>query len=124
MPSRIAIIGCEKIRQRDLCSIGDAKCLVALMKKEGEFSRYKDKDVSIVGIIGCGGCHGERAPAGLGVLKLHLSALDQTVDTVYLGTCITKLCRHKEELINLVKEKAGVEVIEGTHNYVAPKVFP
>jgi len=124
MPVRIAIVACKKTREKDLCSIGDAKCLVALMKREGEFERYKDKDVSIVGIIDCGGCHGERAPAALGILKLHLSALKETVDIIHAGTCVTKLCRHKDELMDFIKQKAGVEVIDGTHNYVAPKIFP
>ena len=124
MPIRIAIVACKRTREKNLCSIGDEKCLVALMRKEGEFQRYKGQEASIVGIIECGDCHGERAPLALGLLKLHLSALKETVDVIHIGTCITKICRHKDELVNYIKEKAGVEVVEGTHDYVVPKIFP
>jgi predicted metal-binding protein len=120
---RIAIVACKKVREQNLCP-GDAKCLVALMRREGEFEGYKEKDAAIVGIIECGECHGERVPASLGLLKMHLAALKETVDVVHAGSCVMLLCRHKEELVSLIKEKAGVEVVEGTHRYIPPKVFP
>jgi predicted metal-binding protein len=120
---RIAVVSCRKVRQQNLCP-ADAKCLVAVMKREGEFERYKNKDAAIVGIIECGECHGERVPASLGLLKMQLAALNETVDAVHVGTCITLLCRHRDDLVKLIKEKAGVEVVEGTHKYVTPKIFP
>ncbi|HDD35639.1 MAG TPA: CGGC domain-containing protein [Candidatus Desulfofervidus auxilii] len=124
MPLRVAIIACKRTREKNLCSVGDEKCLVAMMRKEGEFKRYKDKDAFIVGIVECGDCHGERAPLALGLLKLQLSALKETVDIIHIGTCISRICRHKDELINYIKQNVGIEVIEGTHDYGAPRIFP
>ncbi len=120
---RIAIVACRRIRQQNACP-GDAKCLVAFMRREGEFERYKDKEAAIVGIIDCGDCHGERAPVNLGLLKTQLSALKETVDVIHVGSCVTLTCRHKDELLDYVRKKAGVEVIEGTHRYVPEKIFP
>jgi predicted metal-binding protein len=123
MTKRIVVVACRKLRQQNLCP-GDAKCLVAMMKREGEFERYKGEEASIVGIVECGECHGERVPASLALLKMQLAALKETADVVHVGTCIALMCRYKDDLLNLIKEKAGVEVVEGTHKYVTPKVFP
>ncbi len=123
MPVRIAIVACKKIREQNICP-GDAKCLVALMRREGEFERYKDKDAVIVGIIDCGDCPGTRVVPSLGLLKMHLASLKETVDVIHLGTCVTLTCPHKDTLIELLKKKAGVEVVEGTHKYVPEKLFP
>ena len=122
-PLRIAIIACRKARTQNLCP-GDAKCLVCLMKREGEFERYKGRDVQIVGIIDCGDCPGTGVIPSLGLLKMHLASLGETVDVVHIGTCVLAICPYKDELVKRVKEKAGVEVIEGTHKYVPLKLFP
>lgn len=123
MPIRIAIIACRRAREQNLCP-GDAKCLIASMRREGEFERYKDKDIQVVGIIDCGDCPGTRVPASLSLLKMHLDSLKETVDVIHIGTCVMALCKYKDDLVKIVKEKAGVEVVEGTHKYVKPKIFP
>ncbi|AEA48030.1 CGGC domain-containing protein [Archaeoglobus veneficus] len=123
MAKRIVVVACRKLRQQNLCP-GDAKCLVAMMRKEGEFERYKGEDATIVGIADCGECPGTRVPASLGLLKMQLAALKETADVIHVGTCITLMCAYKDDVVNLIKEKAGVEVVEGTHKYVMPKVFP
>ena len=123
MTKRILIVACKRIRQQNLCP-ADSKCLVAMMRREGEFERYKGEDAAIVGIIECGDCPGGRVPASLAISKMQLAALNETVDVVHIGTCIMLMCKYKDDLVNLIKEKAGVEVVEGTHKYVTPKVFP
>jgi len=121
---KIALVSCNMIRSSNLCP-GDSKCFVALDRKEGEFKRYADNGARIVGIVDCGGCEGNknRIICSLALLKMQLSALNEEVDAVHLGTCIMKFCKRKDDLIEAVKEKAGVEVIEGTHPYAPPSIF-
>ncbi len=123
MPIRIAIIACRRVRQQNLCP-GCAKCFVAWMRKDGEFARYKDKDAHIVGIIDCAGCRGQLITATMYLLKMHLAMLGDTADVIHIGTCIMTRCIYKDSITKTIKEKAGVEVIEGTHKYIPPKIFP
>ncbi|MDL1966269.1 MAG: CGGC domain-containing protein [Candidatus Desulfofervidus auxilii] len=121
---KIALLACYLIRKRNLCP-GDAKCLIALNRKEGEFERYKGEEAAIVGIVDCGECEGNRNRAVLSfsLLKMQLAALNETVDAIHVGTCIMNFCPRKDHILEAIKEKAGVEVIEGTHKYMPPTIF-
>ena len=121
---KIVIVKCNMISNQNLCP-GDAKCLVALLRKEGEFARYKDEEAHIIGIMDCGGCEGNknRVIPSLALLKLQLEALKEKPDVIHVGTCIAKFCKRKDDLIAAIKEKAGIEVVEGTHSYAPPKLF-
>ncbi len=121
---KIALIACSMIRGSNLCP-GDAKCLVALGRKEGEFKRYENQDVSLVGIVDCGGCEGNqnRVVCSMALLNMHLKALNEKVDAIHVSTCITKYCKKKDDLIEAIRQKAGVEVVEGTHDYIPPSIF-
>jgi predicted metal-binding protein len=119
---RIALVACRRVRQQNVCP-ADARCLIAMARREGEFERYKGESASVVGIVECGDCHGERAPLHLSVLKGVLSPLGESIDAIHLGSCITNSCRHKEELINYIKQKVQVEVIDGGHKYTPPTIF-
>jgi len=96
-----------------------------MLRKEGEFQRYKDEDAHIIGIVDCGGCEGNknRVITSLALLKLQLDALKEKPDVVHVGTCIMNFCKRKDDLINAIKEKAGIEVVEGTHKYAPPTIF-
>ncbi len=118
--ANILIVSCETIRQKGLCP-GDAKCLVAAKRKEGKFKDYDE--ANIVAIVDCGGCDGDRVICPLVIAKMQLEALKEKVDKVHIGTCIMKFCPNKEKIIKAVKEKAGVEVIEGTHEYAPKSLF-
>jgi predicted metal-binding protein len=122
MTKRIALVACKRVRQQNVCP-ADARCLVALMRREGEFERYRGEEVSIVGIVECGECHGERAPLHLGVLKGVLAPLGESVDVIHLGSCILNSCRHKDELMGYIREKVEVEVVDGGHRYTPPVIF-
>ncbi len=121
---KIVLLSCHMIRSNNMCP-GDAKCFVALSRKEGEFKRYEDEGAEIFGIMECGGCEGNknRIVCSMALLKMQLSALDEQIDAVHIGTCIMKFCKRKDDLISAVQDKAGVEVIEGTHPYAPPTVF-
>jgi len=99
--------------------------MVAFMRREGEFERYKNEDAHIIGIVDCGGCEGNknRVIPSLALLKLQLAALNEKPDVIHIGTCITRFCKRKDDLIAAIKEKAGVEVVEGTHSYALPTIF-
>lgn len=121
---KIAILACKMIREQNLCP-GDVKCLTAVYRKEGQFERYKNEDVALLGIMDCGGCEENktRAICSLALLKMQLSELKENIDAIHIGTCIMKFCPRKDDIIAAVKEKAGVEVIEGTHAYAPPTIF-
>jgi len=34
-----------------------------------------------------------------------------------------KFCKRKDDLIAAIKEKAGIEVVEGAHPYAPPTIF-
>lgn len=121
---KIAILSCKMIRSQNLCP-GDTRCLVALSRKEGEFERYKDEDVALLGIMDCGGCEGNktRAICSLVLLKMQLEALKENIDVLHIGTCMMKFCPRKDDIIPAVKEKAGVDIVEGTHKYAPPTIF-
>ncbi|MEW6418651.1 MAG: CGGC domain-containing protein [Nitrospirota bacterium] len=121
---KIAFLACQMIRSKNLCP-GDTKCLVALNRREGEFERYKGEDTAVLGIIECGECEGNRnrAVLSLGLLKMQLAALNETLDAIHAGTCIINFCPRKDDLLKAVKDKAGVEVVEGGHKYIPPTIF-
>ncbi len=118
---KVVIIACKKIRSQGLCP-GDAKCMIAAMRGEGKFAQYKDRDIRIIGIIDCGDCPGTRVGASLTWLKPVLDSLGEKPDAVFIGTCIMKMCKYKDEIIERVKKICQVPVIEGTHEYAIP--FP
>lgn len=121
---KIALLACSIIRRKNLCP-GDVRCLVALNRREGEFERYKGEDVAIVGIVDCGGCEGNknRAVLSLALLKGPLMALNEKLDAVHIGTCMMNFCPRKEDILKAIKEKAGIEVVEGGHKYAPPTIF-
>ncbi len=118
---KILIVGC-KLAMDDVC-IGCSRCFVGFNKKEGEFSKYKDQDAEIMGLLGCGGCPGSTIVTRLAQLSLWNKPMNEKPSKVHIAPCITDHCPHKEVIINKIKAKAGVEVIEGTHPYKPDNIF-
>ncbi|MCS7279637.1 MAG: CGGC domain-containing protein [Thermodesulfobacteriaceae bacterium] len=121
---KIAIIACKMIRGQNLCP-GDVRCLVAFNRREGEFERYKENGAQLLGIIDCAGCEGNktRVIPAMALLKLQLNAFNENLDALHVGTCMMKFCPRRDDLLAAIKEKAGIEVIEGTHTYTPPTIF-
>jgi len=90
----IAVLSCKNIK--DETCIACHRCLMGFDKKEGEFERYKDTDAKLMG---------------------------ESIDAVHIGTCLLDNCPYKDTIIEKVKAKAGVDVIEGTHPYRPVQVF-
>lgn len=118
----IAILSCKNIK--DESCFGCHRCLLGMDKKEGEFERYKDNpDAKLRAILHCGGCPGMAPVNRLANLKVWMAPMGETIDKIHIGTCLMKYCPYKDSILQKVKEKAGVEVIEGTHYYAPPTIF-
>jgi predicted metal-binding protein len=117
----IAVMSCKNIKD-EIC-IGCQRCLMGFDKKEGEFERYKDTDAKLRALIHCGGCPGTSPVLRMISLKVWMAPMNESIDAVHLGTCLIDNCPHKDEILQKVKAKAGVEVIEGSHPYRAEQVF-
>jgi predicted metal-binding protein len=118
----IAIMSCERIK--DEACIGCQRCLTAMHRREGELERYKDDaGARIVAIFHCGGCPGNAPVVRMKQLHSWMAPMGETVDVVHMGTCVKNHCPHREELVEAVRTKAGVEVVEGTHPYLPANIF-
>jgi len=118
---KILIVGCKRTMD-DVC-IGCSRCIVGFNRREGEFARYKDRDAEILGLLNCGDCPGASIVPRLAQLKLWNSNLQEKPTRVHVAPCIMDHCPHKDVLIQKIKAKAGVEVIEGTHPYAPADIF-
>lgn len=116
--ARIVILSCKKIR--DITCVSCIKCFKAVAERAGEFERFKDEPLEIVGMGDCGDCPGLVMPK-LGIISDIAKAYGRDFDVVYLGTCIVKASTtakcpiNPEELAQKIKGKFGKEVIIGTH---------
>jgi predicted metal-binding protein len=97
--------------------------LVGFNRKEGAFSVYRDQDVQLIGILGCGDCPGAGIVPRLAQANLWNRPMGEVPTKVHIAACIVDHCPHKETLIKKIKAKAGVEVIEGTHPYIPENIF-
>lgn len=118
---RIMILACALIR--DKACIACQRCLMGMERKNGEFERYKDDPALIVGIIECGGCPGASVVVRMAQLKTWMAPFGEGIDVVHIGTCLMGNCPYKESIIEKVKAKAGVPVVEGTHHFLPADIF-
>ncbi|QTA85138.1 CGGC domain-containing protein [Desulfonema magnum] len=118
---KILIVGCKRTMD-DVC-IACSRCMVGFNRREGEFARYKDQDAELIGILGCGDCPGAGIVPRLAQLNLWNKPMEERPTKVHIAPCIMDHCHYKEPIINKIKAKAGVEVIEGTHPYIPNDIF-
>lgn len=116
----IAILYCRKIQ--DHSCIACAKCHKGMAERNGEFARYGDEPINLVGMTDCGDCPGLTVPR-VKLLKEVAKGLHREIDVIHLGTCIklaleTAACPIElEDLIPALENRFGVEVVLGTHSY-------
>ena len=118
---KILVVGCKKAMD-DVC-IACSRCMVGFNRKDGEFSRYKDQDAELLGILSCGDCPGATIVTRLAQVKLWNATMDEKPTKIHVGPCITDHCPHKDVILKKIKAKSGVEVIEGTHPYKPDNIF-
>ena len=118
---KILIVGCKRAMD-DVC-IGCSRCLVAFNRKEGDFARYKDQDVELIGLLNCGDCPGAAILPRLMQVKLWNAPMEEKVTKIHVGPCIVDHCPYKDTLIQKMRAKSAVEVIEGAHTYKPEDIF-
>jgi predicted metal-binding protein len=105
--TRVGIIICDRWRR---CAGG--KCLRALARREGAFSRYQDDHVELVGYTTCDGCPGGNVEYAPAELKRN------GADVVHLATGLVvgyPPCPYVEDFVRFIGAKYGLEVVVGTH---------
>ncbi|OQX27192.1 MAG: metal-binding protein [Desulfobacteraceae bacterium IS3] len=118
---KILIVGCK--RTMDSVCIACSRCMVGFNRREGEFSRYKDQEAQLLGILSCGDCPGAGIVTRLAQINLWNKPMGEKPTKVHIAPCIVDHCPHKEPIMKKIKAKAGVEVIEGTHPYKPENIF-
>jgi len=106
-PVKIGIIICDRYRT---CAGG--KCLRSLRNREGAFSRYRDREVELVGYTTCDGCPGgniEYAPAEM---KKNGAEVIHFATGLIVGY---PPCPYLFDFKKFINEKFGLEVVMGTH---------
>jgi len=118
---RIAVIACKNIKGIS-CVGGCLKCFKGMAEKAGEYERWKDYEIEVIGIDDCGGCPGVVMPK-VKLLMEMCKLFDRDVDVIHLGTCIkvatqTAKCPIDFEVLKkMIESKFKKEVILGTHPY-------
>jgi predicted metal-binding protein len=118
---KILIIGC-KHSMDDVC-IGCSRCMVGFNRREGEFSRYSAEDAELIGLLNCGDCPGASIVMRLAQMKLWNEPMGEKPTKVHIGPCLALHCPNAETIVNKIKAKSGIEVIEGAHPYLPENIF-
>jgi predicted metal-binding protein len=118
--ARIGIMTCSNCTQELNCA--SAVCLGDMRKKKGFFDRYKDQDVTLMGMISCAGCPTIYAPEK--ILKRVRALKEFKIDTLHLSYCMTAVCPFMKKYIGVIKkEYPEIEIIEGTHQPLEKSEF-
>jgi predicted metal-binding protein len=118
---KIAILACKNIKGIS-CVGGCLKCFKGIAERAGEYKRWEDFDVEVIGMDDCGGCPGVIIPKMK--LMVEMGKLyERDIDAIHLGTCIMTAVNTAQcpldivELKKTIEEKFKKEVIFGTHPY-------
>ncbi len=118
---KILIVGCKRVMD-DVC-IGCSRCLVAFNRREGTFSRYKDQEAEVIGLLSCGDCPGAGIVPRLAQVKLWNAPLNEKPTKVHVATCLVDHCPYVETILTKIEAKAGIEVVEGSHPYAPDNIY-
>ncbi len=111
---KVVIVGCGAYMDSGYGCPGEWRCLKAAALGEGNF----DNPVQVVGFVRCE-CPGRSLAPNLG-MTVKLSELKP--DAVYLSSCLVNArpgCPYAgaDELAEILQNKTGIRVIQGTHEY-------
>lgn len=111
---KISIIGCGAYMDSGYGCPGEWRCLKAAALGDGSFGEPS----SVVSFIKCQ-CPGRTLVPNLG-MAIKLSEIKP--EAIYLSSCLANAkpdCPYidPETMANMLKEKTGIEVITGTHDY-------
>jgi predicted metal-binding protein len=110
----IILIGCSAYMGTSNGCPGEWRCLTAAVKKDESFKNYEDP--KIVGFVRC------ECPGRATVPNVELVLQKVHGDVIHLSKCLVKAsppCPYftPEDLAKLLKDKTGLDVVLGTHNY-------
>ena len=111
---KVAVIGCGAYMDSGYGCPGEWRCLKAATLGEGKF----DEPSQVVWLLKCQ-CPGRSTLANAG-MSIKLSEMKP--DVIHLSSCLANAkpdCPYRtpDELAKMLKEKTGIEVISGTHDY-------
>lgn len=105
--TKIGIIICDRYRT---CAGG--KCFRSLQNREGAFSRYKNREVEIVGYTTCDGCPGGNVEYTVAEMKGNGAEVIHFATGLIVGYPPCPYLRHFHDFI---RTSYGIEVVYGTH---------
>ena len=105
--TKIGIIICDRYRR---CCGG--KCFRSLKNREGAFSRYKDREVEVVGYTSCDGCPGGNIEYAVDEMKANGAQVIHLATGLIVGY---PPCPHITYFHDYIQTKYGLEVVYGTH---------
>ena len=111
---KVAIVGCGAYMDSGYGCPGEWRCLKAAALGEGKF----DEPSAVVAYVKCE-CPGRTLAPNVG-MAAKLSEIKP--EAIYLSSCLVNAkpgCPYAsaEEIAAILKNKTGVEVIAGTHDY-------
>jgi len=111
---KVAVVGCGTYMDQGYGCPGEWRCLKAAAQGEGKF----DAPAAVVALVKCE-CPGRTIIPTLG-MAAQLSEIKP--DKIYLSSCLVNAmpkCPYSspDEIADLIKEKTGIDVILGTHDY-------
>ena len=111
---KVIVIGCGSYMNSGYGCPGEWRCLKAAALGDGNFK----EPAQVIAFVKCE-CPGRTVISNTG-MAIKLAEIKP--DKIYLTTCMANAkpqCPYNkpEEIANMLKEKFGVEVILGTHDY-------
>jgi predicted metal-binding protein len=110
----VAVIGCGAYMDSGYGCPGEWRCLKAASLGEGNF----DQPSQVVSFLRCE-CPGRTIVPNLG-MAMKLSEIKP--DKIYLSSCLANAkpgCPYAsaDEMAQILEEKTGIQVVQGTHDY-------
>lgn len=111
---KVAVVGCGAYMDSGYGCPGEWRCLKAAALGEGSF----DEPSQVITFLKCE-CPGRPLVSNIG-MALKLSEMKP--DAIYLSSCLVNAvpdCPYTDadELAEIIKNKTGVNVVLGTHDY-------
>lgn len=111
---KVAIVGCGTYIDQGFGCPGEWRCLKSAANGEGKF----ESPSTVVAFVKCQ-CPGRAVVPSLG-MAAKLSEIKP--DKVYLSSCLANAVpgcpyTNAQDLAGIIKEKTGIEVVIGTHDY-------
>ena len=111
---KVMVVGCGAYMDSGYGCPGEWRCLKAAALGDGKF----DEPVQVIGIVKCQ-CPGRSLAPNVG-MAIKLSEIKP--DQVYFSSCLANAkpgCPYSnaDEMAAVIKNKTGLEVIPGTHDY-------